>query len=63
MNRLLAVGDKVVGDISNASFTISTLEATPLQQTKIVTTPDPSNANPDDEFGFAETITTWPNIT
>jgi hypothetical protein len=63
LNRLLAVGDKVVGDISNASFTISTLEATPLQQTKIVTTPDPSNANPDDEFGFAETITTWPNIT
>jgi hypothetical protein len=63
LNRLLAVGDKVVGDISNASFTISTLEATPLQQTKIVTTPDPSNANPDDEFGFAETITNWPNIT
>lgn len=63
LNRLLAVGDKVVGDISNASFTISTLETTPLQQTKIVTIPDPSNANPDDEFGFAETITTWPNIT
>jgi hypothetical protein len=63
LNKYLEVGDKVVGDISNASFVISTLETTPLQQTKIVTTPNPSNADPDDNFGFNETITNWPNIT
>jgi hypothetical protein len=27
----------------------------------IVTTPDPITANVDDEFGFSETITNWPN--
>ena len=63
LNKYLEVGDKVVGDVSNASFVISTLETTPLQQTKIVTTPNPSNADPDDNFGFNETITNWPNIT
>lgn len=62
LNKYLEVGDKVVGDISNASFTISTVERIPLQQTKIVTVPDPSNADPDDAFGFSETITTWPNL-
>jgi hypothetical protein len=62
LNRLLEVGDKVVGDVSNASFTISTLETSPLQQTKIVTRPIPSNADPDDAFGFSTTITNWPNL-
>jgi len=63
LNKLLEVGDNVVGDISNSSYTISTLEITPLKQTQIITTPDPSDANPDDEFGFNEVITNWPNIT
>jgi hypothetical protein len=62
LNRLLEVGDKVVGDISNASFTISTLEVSPLQQTKIVTRPVPISADPDDAFGFSTTITNWPNL-
>ena len=63
LNKLLEVGDKVVGDKSNASFTISTLEKSPLQQTKIVTVPNPISAEPDDAFGFSETITNWPSIT
>jgi hypothetical protein len=62
LNRLLEVGDKVVGDISNASFTISTLETSPLHQTKIVVRPIPANADPDDAFGFSTTITNWPNL-
>lgn len=61
LNKYLEVGDKVVGDLSNASFTISTLESTPLRQVKVTTTPVPSSADPDDEFGFNETITYWPN--
>lgn len=61
LNKLLEVGDVVIGDISNASFTISTVENTALKQTAIVTTPNPSNALPDDEFGFNETIINWPN--
>lgn len=61
LNKLLEVGDIVIGDISNASFTISTIETSPLKQTAIVTTPDPSNALPDDDYGFNDTITHWPN--
>lgn len=63
LNKYLEVGDKVVGDLSNASFTISTLESTPLRQVKVVTTPLPNTADPDDAFGFNETVTYWPNIT
>lgn len=61
LNKLLEVGDVVIGDTSNASFTISTIETSPLKQTAIVTTPDPSNALPDDDYGFNDTITYWPN--
>ena len=61
LNKLLEVGDVVIGDTSNASFTISTIETSPLKQTAIVTTPDPSNALPDDDYGFNDTITHWPN--
>ena len=63
LNKYLEVGDKVVGDLSNASFTISTLESTPLRQVKVLTTPLPNTADPDDAFGFNETVTYWPNIT
>jgi len=28
----------------------------------VITTPVPITANVDDEFGFSETITEWPNI-
>jgi len=63
LNKYLEVGDKVVGDLSNASFTISTLESTPLQQVQVVTTPLPNTADPDDAFGFNEAVTYWPNIT
>lgn len=62
LNKLLEVGDVVIGDTSNSSFTISTVETNPLYQTAIITTPDPTYAMPDDEYGFSETITNWPNI-
>jgi hypothetical protein len=62
LNTLLEVGDKLVGDRSNASYTITSLDTTPLKSMLIVTTPKPINADPDDEFGFSETITNFPNI-
>lgn len=61
LNKYLEVGDKVVGEISNASFVISTVETTPIKQVSIITTPVPSNADPDDEFGFSEVFNYWPN--
>lgn len=62
MNNPLAVGDKVVGDYSRASYTVSTLEETAQQMALIVTDPTPNTAGPDDLFGFAETIHEFPDL-
>jgi hypothetical protein len=62
LNNLLQVGDKLVGDRSNASYTIKSLDTNPLKSMLIVTTPNPITADPDDEFGFSETVTNFPNI-
>lgn len=61
LTKLLSAGDKIVGDVSNASFTISTLDSEPLKALIVTTTPLPNTANIDDEYGFAETITEYPD--
>jgi hypothetical protein len=58
LNDYLAVGDVVRGDFTGATYTIKTADQTPLKSTTITTRPKPLNAEPDDEFGFSETITT-----
>ena len=58
LNDYLAVGDIVRGDYTGATFTIKTADKTPLKSTTITTRPKPLNAEPDDEFGFSETVTT-----
>ena len=58
LNDYLAVGDIVRGDLTGATFTIKTADQTPLKSTTITTRPKPLTAEPDDEFGFSETITT-----
>ena len=60
LNDYLEVGDIVRGDLTGATFTIKTADKTPLLLTKINTRPKPLNAEPDDEFGFSETITDGP---
>jgi FlaG/FlaF family flagellin (archaellin) len=61
LNKLLQVGDVIVGDISNATYTVTSLDKTPIKAFAVVTTPDPANATPDSEFGFAESLTEYPN--
>ena len=61
LNDYLQVGDIVRGDFTGATFTIKTADKTPLLLTKITTRPNPANAQPDDEFGFSETITDGPS--
>jgi hypothetical protein len=58
LNDYLAVGDVVRGDFTGATFTIKTADKTPLKSTTITTRPKPLTAEPDDEFGFSETVTT-----
>jgi hypothetical protein len=61
LNKLLKANDVVVGDYTNAHYTVSSVDVSPLKAVTITTEPVPQNSSPDDEFGFAETITDWPN--
>ena len=61
MTGLIAENDIVVGDYSNATYTINTVDLNPLKTVAIVTVPDPVSANSDDDFGFSETITEFPS--
>ena len=61
LNKLLEAGDIVTGDTSNATITISSVESEPLKAAEIILTPEPSSAGPDDEFGFSESITEYPD--
>ena len=62
LNDYLEVGDVVRGDFTGATFTIKTADKTPLLLSTINTRPKPLNAEPDDEFGFSETITDGPAL-
>lgn len=50
----------VIGDYSNARYRIDSVDLNPIKAVAIVTTTDPVDATPDDDFGFIETITEWP---
>jgi hypothetical protein len=61
LTELLQANDYVRGDFSGAYYKINSVDITPLKAVEIVTKADPQDAEPDDEFGFSETITEWPN--
>jgi hypothetical protein len=61
LSQLLKANDVVVGDYTNATYRVSSVDVSPLQAVAIVTKPVPEDAEPDDEFGFSETITEWPD--
>ena len=61
LNDYLSANDVLVGDRSNATYTITSIDTNPLKSILVVTTPNPINAEPDDEFGFSETVTNFPN--
>jgi hypothetical protein len=61
LNEYLEVGDVVRGDFTGATFTISTIDKSPLVSTIINTRPKPITAEADDEFGFSETRTDGPS--
>jgi hypothetical protein len=61
LNKLLEANDKIVGDFTNATYNVSSVDVSPLKAVSIVTKSVPEDAEPDDEFGFSDTITEWPN--
>lgn len=60
MSELLDENDVIVGDYSNAYYTINTVDLNPVKSVAVVTKPDPVTANSTDYFGFTETITEFP---
>ena len=61
LTQLLKANDIVIGDYTNATYNVSSVTISPVKAVAIVTKSDPETSNVDDEFGFAETITEWPN--
>ena len=62
LSELLEANTVIKGDYSRASYTITVVEREPIKTVQIITTADPLNSQPDDEYGFSETILEVPNI-
>ena len=61
LNELLEENDVIVGDYSNATYTIDTVDMNPLRTVAIITIPDPTTANASSNYSFTETITEFPD--
>ena len=61
LNKLLSANDVVTGDYSHAKYKVNSTENSKLLASKIIVQADPLNSAPDDQYGFADTITEWPN--
>ena len=61
LNKLLEVGDIVKGEYTNAKYRVTALDENPIKSLVILTQANPANADPDDAYGFSETIIDWPN--
>lgn len=61
LNKLLTANDVVIGDFTNAKYKVTEVDVSPLKAVEIVTRSVPQDSDPDDQFGFSDTITEWPN--
>jgi len=60
LNDYLSANDVVRGDQTGATYKITSTEQSALLYLTTTTRPNPTNAEPDDEFGFSETFTDGP---
>ncbi len=56
LTGVIEPGDTIVGDYSNASYTVLAVSNAPYKVVRMITKPDPEDAGPDDEYGFSEEI-------
>jgi len=63
LTKLLEANNIIRGDYSRARYRITATQKNPIKVVQIVTTAVPQDTDPDDEFGFAESITEFPNTT
>jgi hypothetical protein len=60
LSELLQEDDIIVGDYSNAIYTVEDVDLAPIKTVAIITTPNPIDATPESDYGFAESITEYP---
>jgi len=60
-NKLIETGYVLTGDYSGATYTVETLDISPVKLVSVVTEPNPNTALPNSNFGYTETITEWPD--
>jgi hypothetical protein len=60
-NKQIEPNYVLTGDYSNSRYTVQSLDQNAIKAVKIITEPDPSDAGPEEDFGFTETIITYPD--
>jgi hypothetical protein len=61
LNNLVTANDYVLGDYTNSRYKVISLDLSPLNAAEVIVRPDPANTAPDDQFGFIDEITEWPD--
>jgi hypothetical protein len=60
-NKFIEEGFVLIGDYSNAKYTVNTLDMNSVKVVEVITEPDPINALPNSNYGYTETIIQWPD--
>lgn len=64
-NKILNIGDVLVGDDTNSSRVVTNLDSLysgPIVTAQSTVVTDPVDSEPNDDFGYTETIAEYPNI-
>jgi hypothetical protein len=57
LNKLIEPNDIIVGDFTNAKYTVESVDKEPVNIVTILTQSNPLDAAPDDQYGFTDSIT------
>jgi hypothetical protein len=61
ISKRLSANDVIRGDTTNASYKVKDIGLSKVIELNILTEPDPLGSEPDDEYGFSQTITEFPD--
>ena len=60
-SKVLSPGETLQGDLSGATYVISTIDVNSINVARIFTSTDPSTAEAEDNFGFSDIIVEYPD--
>jgi len=61
VSELFEENDVIIGDYSNAYYTINTVDLNPVKTVAVVTVPNPIDSSGNSAYGFTENITEFPH--